>query len=87
MSGKLLMFAKHSLKTFFYEIIEIFCFPNEETKQIFKKCQIEKVEVYHILTDTDSTSLKFVFISGPESEIPESKFREIIFEIVTSSDI
>ena len=87
MSGKLLMFAKHSSKTFFYEIIQTFCFPNEKTKQIFKKYQIEKVEIYHILTDTDSTSLKFVFISGPEIEIPESKCREIIFETVTSSDI
>ena len=87
MSGKLLMFAKLSLKSFVCEIIETFCFPNEKTKQIFKKYQIEKVEIYHILSDTDSTSLKFVFISGPESEIPESKCREIIFEIVTSSDI
>ena len=87
MSGKLLMFAKLSLKSFVYEIIETNCFPNQKTKQILKKYQIEKVEIYHILTDTDSTSLKFIFISGPESDIQESKYREIIFEVVTSSDI
>ena len=87
MSGKLLMFAKLSLKSFVCEIIETFCFPNEKTKQIFKKYQIEKVEIYYILTDTDSTSLKFIFISRPESDIPESKYRKIIFEVVTSSDI
>ena len=40
-----------------------------------------------MLTDTDSTALKFIFISEPNSEIPESKFRDIIFEIVTSSQI
>ena len=56
---------------------------NEKTKQIFKKYQIEKVE---ILSDTDSTSLKFIFISVEESNIPDSKYREIIFEVVTSSD-
>ena len=31
--------------------------------------------------------MKFIFISGPESDIPESKYSEIIFEVVTSSDI
>ena len=82
-SGKLLMFAKLSLKSFVYKIIETFCFLNEKTKQIFKKYQIEKVE---ILSDTDSTSLKFIFISVAESNIPDSKYREIIFEVVTSSD-
>ena len=49
MSGKLLMFAKLLLKSFVFELIETFCFPNEQTKQIFKKYQIGKVEIYHIL--------------------------------------
>ena len=40
-----------------------------------------------MLTDTDSTSLKFIFISDPNSEAPENKFRDIIFEIITSSQI
>ena len=37
MSGKLLMFAKLSLKSFIYEIADIFCFPNENIKEIYKK--------------------------------------------------
>ena len=40
-----------------------------------------------MLTDTDSTSLTFIFISDPNSEIPESKYRDIVFEIITSSHI
>ena len=32
---------------------------------------IEKVEIFHILTDTDSTALKFIFISDPNSNVPE----------------
>ena len=48
---------------------------------------IEKVEVFHILTDTDSTALMFVFISDPNSDLPEEKFRYIIFEVIVTSKI
>ena len=87
MSGKLIMFAKLSLKSFIYDIIETFCFPDDNVRGIFKKCGIKWVEIFLVLTDTDSTSLKFIFISDPNSEIPESKYRDIIFEIITSSQI
>ena len=43
---------------------------------------IEKVEIFHILTDTDITALKFIFISDPNSDLPEDKFRDIIFEVI-----
>ena len=32
--GKMLMFSKVSLKSYVYDIIDVFCFPNEEVKQI-----------------------------------------------------
>ena len=69
-SGKLLMFAKIFLKSFIYDVLETFCFPGENTKEIFKKYSIERVEILHVLTDTDSTALKFIFISDPNREIP-----------------
>ena len=56
MPGKLLVFVKLSLKSFIYDVIEIFCFPDENVKEIFKKYGIERVEFFHMLTDTDSTS-------------------------------
>ena len=68
-------------------MIETFCFPYENVKEIFKKYEMERVEIFHVLTDTDSTSLKFIFISDPNSDIPESKYRDIIFEIITTSQI
>ena len=40
-----------------------------------------------MLKDTDSTSLKFIFISDRNSETPENRFRDIIFEIIMSSEI
>ena len=87
LSGKMLMFAKLSLMSSIYEDLETFCFPNENVKATFNKYGIEKVKIYHILIYTDSTSLKFLFISDPNSETPESKFREIIFEVITTSKI
>ena len=63
MSGKLLVFAKLSLKSFIYEVTETFCFSKENVKKINDKYKIERVETFHILTDTDSTALKFMFIS------------------------
>ena len=87
MSGKLLMFAKLSLKSFIYEITETFCFLKENIKKIYDKYKIERVEIFHILTDTDSTAQKFMFISDSNSEIPEDKFRDIIFEVIIESEI
>ena len=70
MSRKLFMFAKLSLKSFIYELSETICFPNETVLNIYKKHSIEKVEIFRILTDTDSTSLKFIFICDPNSDVP-----------------
>ena len=33
--GKMLMFAKLSIKSFVYDMIDIFCFPDEEIKRIY----------------------------------------------------
>ena len=45
------------------------------------------MKIFHVLTDTDSTSIKFIFISDPNSKASESKFRNIIFEFIIASDI
>ena len=65
LSGKLLMFAKLSLRSFIYEMLETFSFPDKKVQEIFQKYGIEKVHIYHVVTDTDSTCLKFLFVSDP----------------------
>ena len=65
-------------KSFIYEITETFCFPKENIKELFKKYGIERVGILHLLTDTDSKSLKFMFVSDPNSKTPDDKFRDII---------
>ena len=57
LNGKMLMFSKVSIKSFVYDLIDIFMFPNQETKEVYKKYQVEKCYVYHNLTDADSTSV------------------------------
>ena len=71
------MFAKRSLKSFIYEL----------SKTICKKHGIEKVEIFHILTDSDRTSLKFIFFSDQNSDVPDRKFRDVIFEVRVASKI
>lgn len=65
------MFSKLSLMSFIYVVAEAFSFPNEKVKKIDDKYLIEKVYIYHMLTDTDSTCLQFMFISDPKSDIFE----------------
>ena len=86
MPGKLLMFTKLSLKSFIYNI-DIFCFPTQTVTEMYKKYLIEKVLIYHILTGTDSTALQFIFVSDPSSDLPEDKFRDVIFEVVIATTV
>ena len=48
------------------------------------KCTIH---CYQILTDTDSTSIQLVIISNAYSTFPESKIRDILFEIFSKAEI
>ena len=60
MSGKLLMFAKLSLKSFIYSLVELLHFPEEDPDQvvssIYEKYKIEQILCSQVLTDIDSTS-------------------------------
>ena len=85
--GKMLMFAKLSIKSFVYDMIDVFCFPNEDIQSIYDFYQIEKCFLYQNLTDTDSTSLLFLFICNLECVLPESKARKVIFECMVKSKI
>ena len=87
MSGKLLMFAKLLLKSFIYSLAETFCFPSPIVKSIYQKYQIEKILIYDVLTYTNSTVLQFIIISDPNSDMPETKIRDIFFEVIIATKI
>ena len=48
---------------------------------------IEKVEFFYVQTGTDSTALKFIFLSDPNIDLPEDKFRDVTFEVIVTPKI
>ena len=85
LNGKMLMFSKLPIKSFVYDLIDGFMFPNQEIKKIYEQYQISKCYLYQNLTDADSTSVFFVFICDLTSCISEDKARDIIFEVMIQS--
>ena len=79
------MFAKLTLKSFIYDLCEALMFPNKKIKAIYDMCDIDFVYIYQILTDTDSTSLQFIFFSKGQCKIPEAMFRNITFLIIMNN--
>ena len=78
--GKMLMFSKVSLKAFVYDLIDIFCFPDDEVEEIYARNNVIRCFIYLILTDTDSCSMQFLFINDLKSSITEEKARDLIFD-------
>ena len=87
LNGKVLMFSKVSIKSFFYDLIDIFMFLNSEIQKIYAKYKINRCYLDQNLTDTDSTSMFFVFICDLGSNVREDKARNIIFEVTIASQI
>ena len=80
----MLMFSKVSIKSFVYDLIDIFMFPNQEIKEFYKKYQVEKCYIYQNVTDADSTSVFFVFICDLRCSVSEKDARNIIFKVMLS---
>ena len=57
--GKMLMFSKILLKSFVYDLIDVFCSPTEEVRKIYVQYSIIKCHLYLNLTDTNSYSIFF----------------------------
>ena len=87
LNGKMLMFSKVSIKSFVDDFIDVFMFPNSEIQEIYKKYKVNRCYLDQNLTDTDSTSMLFVFICNLDSNIREDQARDIIFEVMIASRI
>ena len=89
MKGKMFMFAKASLQNFNYDMIDVFMFPEEDGGAIvvYEKHEVKRCELYQNLTDTDSTSLSFIFICDRSSQISQKESRHITFEVMIVSKV
>ena len=83
----MLMFIKVSIKSFVYDLIDTFIFPNAKIQEIYKKYKVNHCYLDQNLTNTDSTSMFFVFICDLNSNMREDKVRNIIFEVMLKSKI
>ena len=68
-------------------MIKTFCFPNNKTKEVYEKYLIDLIYPYHILTDTGSTSLFFIFVCKLESSISNEKYRDCLSEVVKANEV
>ena len=83
----MLMFAETSLQSFVYDMIDVFCFPNQAVQGICKKHSIEKCFLYQNLTDMDSTLLLFIFICIFDCSVSVKDSRKILFEVMIALKI
>ena len=72
-NGKMFMFTKLSLMSFIY-VVKNLHFPNETAWKIYEKYKIKHCLPYHMLTNTDSTCLMFVFIWDVGSSMLDHEF-------------
>ena len=87
MKGKMLMFAKTSIQSFNYDVNDVFMFPDRVVQEIYDRLRIKKCLLLQNLTDTDSTSITFLFICYQNCTLTELEGRNLIFEIMCKSKI
>ena len=87
LNEKMLMFSKTSIQCFLYDLVGDFVFPDDIVKEIYTKDEIQKCFLFQNLTDTDSTSLYFIFICKLSCFVNEKTARNIIFEVLTKSKV
>ena len=83
----MLLFAKISLASFIYNIIDDFILPNDFARDLYLKNKIIKCIPHLISTDTDSAALMFLFICELDCWITEDKARKNTFEIILKTRI
>ena len=83
----MLVIAKLLLESFAYGFTERFFFLAKKTKEIYDKYMIEQIFCYLVLTDADSICVFFIFFCRPESNLPDGKFRDVLFEVMKENDI
>ena len=81
MKGKELMFTKTLIISFVYDMVDVFCFPEENRKvqAIYDKHKIAECLLHQNLIDIESTSLFLVVICTSNCQRNEKDLRNVIF--------
>ena len=87
LNGKRLMFRKASIKSFTYDLIDVFMFTPLKIQEIYRKYLVDQCYVYQNLTDADSTSMFFVFLCNLDCCRGEDKARNTTYNVLIKSKI
>ena len=83
----MLILSKVSIKSFIYDLINVFMLPTPKIFKIYRKYDVDYCYLYQNLTDTASTSMFFVFLCDLNKCVSEDKVRNIIFEVMLESKV
>ena len=61
LNEKMHMFSRVSIKSFVYDLTDVFMFPKEEIKKIYTEFKVDRCYRYQNLTEPNSTSIFFCF--------------------------
>ena len=78
----MLIFSKIYLARFIYDVLPVFGFPDDATRDIYWQNKIIKRLLYLLLPGTDSASFQFVFACELNYAISEENIRQMLFEII-----
>ena len=79
----MLMFSKVSIKSFVYDLIDIFMFPTDKINENYQKYRVNHCYLDQNWTDTDSTSI----LCDLKCNVREDEVRNIIFEVMLKGKV
>ena len=84
----MLIFSKTSIQSSVFDLIDVFIFPDKDVKKTYQNNKNEKCFLFQNLTETDSTSVFFNFVSTPSTcLIHAEKAIDVIFDVLIKSKI
>ena len=83
----MLMFPKTSIQSFVYDLIDVFMFPDDVVKEIYRKKWNSKLFFVSKSDRYRYTSLFFIFICKLLCSSNKKTARYIIFEVLTKSKV
>ena len=89
MKGKMLMFTKASIISFVYDMIDVFCFPEDNSKvqTIYDKHKIEKCFLYQQFNRHRQYIFTLCLYFNLNCQLNEKDSRNVTFEIMINSKI
>ena len=88
LNGKMLMFPKTFVQSFVYDLIDVFMFPYDVVKEIYKKNEIQQCLLFQNLTETGILLYHhYYYFCKLSCSVDEKTARNINFEVLPISKV